>query len=294
MVFFTRKGFPVGAFFTIVQEESRRRKKNKHDKKFLFPILVVNFLFMLSKSEVKYIQSLHQKKFRDNHGVFVAEGPKVVAELIDQHIFPLKKIYAIESWFLENGASLQLKNEQVSIVKDHELEKISFLTTPNQVLAIFGYRSESEFSPNESKVTLMLEEIRDPGNFGTIIRTADWFGINDIVCSVNCVDMYNPKVVQSTMASLGRVNVFYTSLSHVLDKFSHLPLYATALTGQSLNAVEVKKPSFLLIGNEGSGVSPKMLERADKLLTIPGEGGAESLNAAVATGILLYAFTRFR
>lgn len=247
---------------------------------------------MLSKSEVKYIQSLQQKKFRDLHRTFVAEGPKVVEDLVLQQSFDVKKIYAIEEWFMKNAPLLQITNEQVVIVKDYELEKISLLKTPNQVLAIFSQRAEHSFVPETEAITLMLEDIRDPGNFGTIIRTADWFGISDILCSQNCVDLYNPKVVQSTMASLGRVHVHYTDLEAICETFPDIKLYSAVLGGHSLARIKPQRPAFLLIGNEGAGISERMLAKTGERVFIPGDGGAESLNAAVATGILLYAFTR--
>ncbi|RYG34286.1 MAG: RNA methyltransferase [Chitinophagaceae bacterium] len=247
---------------------------------------------MLSKSEVKYIQSLQQKKFRDVHKAFVAEGPKVVGELIQQKTFAVKKIFALEEWFLSNGDSLLWRNEEVVIVKEFELEKISFLSTANQVLAVFSYREDDDFKPLAGKITLMLEDIRDPGNFGTIIRIADWFGVSDVVCSKNCVDMYNPKVVQSTMASLGRVNIHYSPLEDVCRKFPEANVYAAVLGGIPLPEVKVEFPAFLLIGNEGAGLSETMISMASEKISIPGAGGAESLNAAVATGILLYSFTR--
>ncbi|RYY16291.1 MAG: RNA methyltransferase, partial [Chitinophagaceae bacterium] len=195
-------------------------------------------------------------------------------------------------WLLDHGNELSIQSDQVEIIKDFELEKISFLKTPNQVLAVFSHRKETEFKPKQGKVTLMLEDIRDPGNFGTIIRIADWFGIPDLICSRGCVDMYNPKVVQSTMASLGRVNTYYTSLEDVCNKFPDIKLYASVLGGTPVSEVQVGPPAFLLIGNEGAGISDEMITRATEKISIPGYGEAESLNAAVATGILLYAFVR--
>ena len=220
----------------------------------------------------------------------MAEGPKVVSELIMQDVFEVKRIYAVEEWLEEGKKSGRIPGELITVVKDFELEKLSSLTNPHLVLGVFAKRKNEEINIDQERVTLMLENIRDPGNFGTIIRIADWFGIKSIVCSPGCVDMYNTKVVQSTMASLGRVKLHYEKLESVLERFPQTSLYAAALQGKALPSISLKLPAFLLIGNEGSGISEQLLERADERVSIPGEGGAESLNAAVATGILLYAF----
>lgn len=240
---------------------------------------------MLSKAGVKYIQSLQQKKFRELHQCFVAEGPKVVKELLAQRYFPVKEIFALPAW-VENESALFKDDFKVEVVAPHELEKLSALPAPNQVVAVFGYRGQPFILP-ETGLVLALDNIRDPGNFGTILRIADWFGVQQILCSHGCVDVYNPKVVQSTMASLGRVAVHYVSLEEIFEK-SPLKIYAAHLDGDALQQTPSFRDGILLIGNESAGISEALLQYAHKRITIPRIGNAESLNAAVATGILLY------
>jgi TrmH family RNA methyltransferase len=247
---------------------------------------------MFNKTHTKYIQSLHHKKFRDENGVFVAEGPKVVLELLDSREFICEQIFAVENWFSSNEKVLQKYSgmEQL-VVKDFELEKISLLTTPNNVLAVFKKKVTAAPKNIKGKITVVLDTIQDPGNLGTIIRTADWFGIENIICSPACADMYNPKVVQSTMGSLARVNIFYTSLEEWLQQNNGIKKYAAALHGKNINNLKAIKEAIIVIGNEGKGISDAVMHLVDEKITIPKIGEAESLNAAVATGIILAAFS---
>ena len=247
---------------------------------------------MFNKTHTKYIQSLHHKKFRDENDVFIAEGPKVVLELLESREFVCQQLFAIDDW-LSNNEKLLLNYSgmQVFMVKDFELEKISLLTTPNNVLAIFKKKEHAAPVNIQGKVTLVLDTIQDPGNLGTIIRTADWFGIENIICSAACADMYNPKVVQSTMGSLARVNIFYTSLEEWLDENDTIKKYAAALNGKNINTLKSIKEAIIIIGNEGKGISDTVMNLVDEKITIPKIGEAESLNAAVATGIILAAFS---
>jgi TrmH family RNA methyltransferase len=178
---------------------------------------------------------------------------------------------------------------EVFVVKDFELEKISLLTTPNNVLGVFKKKINAEAININGKITLVLDTIQDPGNLGTIIRTADWFGVENIVCSLACADMYNPKVVQSTMGSLARVNIFYTDINVWLGKNKAIKKYAAALNGKNISSLKGVKEGIIIIGNEGKGISPEILNAVDEKITIPKIGEAESLNAAVATGIILAA-----
>ena len=246
---------------------------------------------MFSKSTVKYIQSLQHKKFRDQYHVFVAEGPKVVTELFKSNKFTCKAIYALQNWVtgLDKKTALSMEG-CIEIIEDFELEKIASFSTANKVLAVFEKKMAEQNITTRHKLTLVLDDIRDPGNLGTIIRTADWFGIENIICSENTVDMYNPKVVQSTMASLGRVNVFYTGLEKWINSTAGTIKLAATVNGSFLKEVSHNREAILIIGNESNGISDALLRLADKKITIPGSGSAESLNAAVATGILLYAF----
>lgn len=243
---------------------------------------------MITKSEVKYIQSLGHKKFRDELKQFVAEGSKIVIELLRSPHISLKAIYATEAWWLEN-ASLRkdLPAEMVHEIKDAELERISFLSTPNQVLGIFSQPSLPSGISLKSRISLMLDGIQDPGNMGTIIRIADWFGIQNIIARKDTADVYNPKVVQATMGSIARVNVLYEDLIPFIKDHADIPVYATALDGEPLSSFGKIKEGILLVGNESKGIHQELLDAAKYRITIPRIGQAESLNAAVATGIVL-------
>ena len=243
---------------------------------------------MLNKTHTKYIQSLHHKKFRDENGVFIAEGPKVVLELLESREFVCEQLFAMEEWLKKNERILQKHSGmETFVVKDFELEKISLLATPNNVLAVFKKKEQTIPGSLKAKITLVLDAIQDPGNLGTIIRTADWFGIVHIICSHTCADMYNPKVVQSTMGSLARVNIFYTELEIWLDENKEIKKYAAALNGKNIKDLKAIKEAIIIVGNEGKGVSDTVMNLADEKITISKIGEAESLNAAVATGIIL-------
>jgi RNA methyltransferase, TrmH family len=247
---------------------------------------------MLNKTHTKYIQTLHHKKFRDENEVFIAEGPKVVLELLDSREFVCQQLFAVEEWLVNNQKTLQqYSGTEIFTVKDFELEKISLLTTPNNVLAVFKKKTQSKPVELKGRITLVLDTIQDPGNLGTIIRTADWFGIENIICSAACADMYNPKVVQSTMGSLARVNIFYTDLEKWLNENKGIKKYAAALHGKNINSLTAIKEAIIIIGNEGKGISDAVMNAVDEKITIPKKGEAESLNAAVATGIILAAFS---
>lgn len=238
---------------------------------------------MLSKKEVKYIQSLDHKKNRDEQGCFIAEGPKIVSELIGLIPNQIIHIYAIKEWIEAHNTILQ--NIPVQEVAAYELEKLSQLQTPNQVIA-----TVKQFQPVlpiiKNAFALYLDALQDPGNFGTIIRIADWFGIPHIVCSPGCADVYNPKVVQATMASIARVNIYYDTDKTWLSQ-QQVPIYAAVLHGQSIYEYSNVSEGILIIGNESKGIDETVLQRATEKITIPRKGAAESLNAAVATGIIL-------
>ena len=247
---------------------------------------------MLNKATVKYIQSLQHKKFRDADRLFVAEGHKVVTELLQNRHFTCRHIYALTSWIDQLDPALLSEYQPVMVmVSDIELEKLAAYTTANQVVAVFEQRPRTDFSLKEGWV-LMLDDIQDPGNFGTIIRTADWFGVPQVICSPHTVDQYNPKVVQSTMASLGRVDIQYTDLTAYLPTITDRPVLAATLSGKPLDSFPSTSSGILIIGNESKGISNDCLQRATDTIRIPRIGKAESLNAAVATGILLHALTR--
>ncbi len=242
---------------------------------------------MLSKTHSKYIQSLHHKKSRDEENAFIAEGNKTVAELLTAGNFECKELLATTDWLQQNSGFLQkVFHEVVHEVLPHEMEKISALATPGNVMAVFKKKQPGSFDPKE-KISLLLDTIQDPGNMGTIIRIADWFGIKNIVCSVHCADMYNPKVVQGTMGSLGRVNILYTDIVKWLEENKNIASYAAALNGKPVSEYKGMKEGVIVIGNESKGISNEVMELCSEKITIPKYGEAESLNAAVATGIIL-------
>ncbi len=236
---------------------------------------------MLSKNEVKYIQSLYHKKQRQQEGLFITEGPKLVNELLPSD-FTIKTIYATEQWQATNT----VKSVQVITITEQELARISNLQKPNQVLAVVQ-QSLPNTKPNFSTgLSLALDGIQDPGNLGTIIRIADWFGITQIICSLDTVELYNPKVIQSTMGSFLRTQLWYQDLATTLTT-ANVPVFGALLDGQSIYQIQKPTAGILVIGSEGNGISKDVLSLISHPVTIPRIGGAESLNAAVATGIIV-------
>ena len=233
---------------------------------------------MLSKKVTKDIQSLGLKKFRDESGLFVAEGPKIVEELMQVIPGQIESIFATEDWASAHPS------EKVQLISEEDLQRLSQLKTPNQVVAVL--KQFSPLEPDASGFCLYLDTIQDPGNFGTIIRIADWFGVKNVICSSGCADLYNPKAVQATMASIARVNVFYDQQDQWLFNYEKT-IYAASLHGKPLSSFTATENGILLIGNESKGIREGFLSLAQEKITIQRRGGAESLNAAVATGILL-------
>lgn len=240
---------------------------------------------MLSKQKIKDTQTLGQKKFRQQEGLFIAEGPKLVKELLEANASMVKEVFALKEWISDNEKILV--KITVTEITETELERISQLTTPNKVLAIVRQFDEVKEIITKGKITLALDGIQDPGNLGTIIRTADWFGIVQIVCSNDSADVYNPKVVQATMGSIARVKVVYADLWEWLVEQNDVHIYATTLDGQDVSAVKKIKEGIIIFGNESKGISAETLQLANVRLSIPKKGKAESLNAAVAAGIIL-------
>ncbi|MCK8522189.1 RNA methyltransferase [Aquimarina sp. D1M17] len=242
---------------------------------------------MVSKNQKKLIKSLHQKKYRKQHHLFVAEGKKVINELLDAE-FRLHSLYTVDDSFFKIDPKLQY------VLKEDELKQISFLSTPQTALAVFYIPEEQEIDPKG--ITLVLDDVRDPGNLGTIIRLCDWFGIRELVCSLQTVDCYNPKVIQATMGSISRVNVRYTSvLDFLKSKKSDLMTFGTFMDGDNLYKTDLPKDGIVVMGNEANGISPQVEAFVDKKITIPqfGDGQkTESLNVATATAIVLSEFKR--
>ncbi|MBL0234536.1 MAG: RNA methyltransferase [Chitinophagaceae bacterium] len=239
---------------------------------------------MLSKTRLKYIQTLGQKKFRDSEGLFIAEGPKIVEELLREENVKVKEVLALEEWIETHGSLAKKFN--ITSISSLELERISSLSSPNQVLAVLEQFPVKPVLATKGRFTLALDDIQDPGNMGTIIRLADWYGIDQLVCSTRSADIYNPKVVQSTMGSIARVNCYYTDLETWLGE-QEMNIYAAVLNGRSIQDMPPLKEGIMIIGNESRGISESILKLVNEKLTIPKIGKAESLNAAVATGIIL-------
>lgn len=248
---------------------------------------MINTDTMLSKNEIKDIQSLSLKKKREEAGLFIAEGPKVVQELMTAIPEKVKKIYATREWIQKQA--IKNLNLDIQPVTAEELNRLSNLPTPNGVVAIFQ-QWKTERPVLKDEISLYLDAIQDPGNLGTIIRTGDWFGIKNIICSEGCAEVFSPKVVQSTMGSITRVHVWYDRDGAWLFE-QKVPIIATTLTGQSVYHFPKPDKGVLLLGNESYGVRKEFLTAATSQVTIPKKGGAESLNVAVATGILLSCLT---
>jgi TrmH family RNA methyltransferase len=240
---------------------------------------------MVSKNQIKLISSLHQKKYRIAHQLFIAEGVKGINELLQSN-FELEHLYVTIDEFKS------VSTTQKTVISDADLKKISALTTPNTCLAVFKIPKEK---PVLNKgLIVALDTIRDPGNMGTILRLCDWFGINQVVCSKETVDLYNPKVVQATMGSIARVNVNYLNLKDFLETTS-LPIYGTFMDGEDLYNSEITNEGIIILGNEANGISKEIEALVTKRITIPRFGNlqqTESLNVATATAIVLSEFKR--
>ena len=247
---------------------------------------------MIGKNTIKWVHSLEMKKNRKREHLFVAEGPKVVGDLL-AHYRP-RAVFATAEW---NGRASLPSYVTPETVSDDELRRLSFLQHPQQVIAVLEMDDDVSISVSPERLSLVLDGVQDPGNLGTIIRIADWFGIDNIVCSPDTADAYNPKVVQATMGSLARVNVSYTPLLPFLTSLpADMPIYGTLLNGSDIYASELSSRGIIIMGNEGNGISSEVRALVSKPLLIPNfrQGGdcAESLNVAVATAITCAEFCR--
>lgn len=242
---------------------------------------IIKLTAMLTKSQIKYIQSLGHKKFRDEESLFIVEGPRILEEWLNDKKVAFQAIYALQEWIDRNPHANAIP------VTEAELEKISQLKQPHEVLAVVKKWTARQPDTSGEKWILALDTIQDPGNMGTIIRIADWFGVEHIICQKDGVDVYNPKVVQGTMGSLARVNIVYDDLAEWLKQHRDLRVYAADLEGQDVKRADAAKKGVLVIGNEARGICDAVMQLVNVRVTIPRKGGAESLNAAVATGILL-------
>ena len=234
---------------------------------------------MISINQKKFVNSLKQKKFRTQYNCFLVEGVKMVDELLLSN-YEVEHLFATATW-KENNSTVNCIE-----ISEKELNSITSLKTPNEVLAVVKQK-ETCLTDLSSQLTIALDQIQDPGNLGTIIRTADWFGVQNIICSEDSVEKYNPKVIQATMGSFFRVNVKYSNLKEFFSSNSELRVYGSLLEGKNVYEKQLKpEGSVLLMGNESKGISKDLLPLITEEITIPSFGNAESLNVAVATAIL--------
>lgn len=240
---------------------------------------------MISKNQIKLITGLHQKKYRQLNQLFIAEGEKVISELI-------KAGYLLEYLYTTENNAVFASNPQKTLLTDAELKKISCLTTANTCLAVFKIPAQRSISAVGLKV--VLDGVQDPGNLGTIIRLCDWYGVSDLICSLNTVDLYNPKVVQATMGSMARVAVSYCDLESYVRQVT-VPVFGAFMEGETIYKQRLPENAVLIFGNEGNGISTTVEELVTKKISIPRFGSlqkTESLNVASAAAIFLSEFKR--
>lgn len=255
-----------------------------------------NYIFkMISQNKIKLINSLNKKKFRDQNRLFIAEGEKLVFELLHSKI-KVNEIFMRDDWQPSDNVPSEIACNKVEA---QQLKKITQLNTSPPIIALCEIPQNSmEANEWQHGLTLALDDVQDPGNLGTIIRLADWFGIAHIVCSQHTADAYNPKVVQATMGAIARVELHYTNLEAFLAAQSknNIPIYGTFLDGDNIYTQELSKYGIIVMGNEGKGISPTIAQRINKKLLIPSfssnETHSESLNVSMATGIVLSEFKR--
>ena len=245
----------------------------------------------ITKSEIKTVLSLHTAHGRKKAQLFLVEGPKLVEELLGSD-YEISLLLVNEKWLQKNPDFENKRNTR--LLSDHQLQKLSLFSASNQVMAVVGYQEYPPLKISDDELILVLDTIQDPGNLGTIIRTAEWFGIKQIVCSKETADAFNPKTVQASMGSVFRIRIHYTDLVNFLQSYSQMPVYGSLLSGDPIYDLNLSKAGFLIIGNESKGISPDLQKLITQALYIPKHesSSTESLNASVACGILLSAFTK--
>lgn len=258
-------------------------------------------IIKISKQKLRLIASLKQKKIRKETGLFVAEGSKCVNDTLGS--FNLEMLVASNYW-LENHLNTDVYtkqdyNDYIFSASPEELKRMSSLSTPPEVIAVFRQQTidfDTWQNGINDRITLLLDGIQDPGNLGTIIRTADWFGVHYIAASHTTVDLFNAKTVQATMGATSRVKMIYSDLDNIIDSHNNLPVYGTLLDGQDIYSTEIENKGFIIFGSEGHGISESLRRRVTQSLLIPsyppGESTSESLNVAVATAVTLAEFRR--
>jgi RNA methyltransferase, TrmH family len=245
---------------------------------------------MLSQNKIKYLTALQSKKIRQKYNIFFAEGDKICLEIIKNDNIKIEEIFALPNWIQKNIEFLKPFRDRLIEISEAELKKISCLSTPNQVLIsahIPNFQLDKMLINND--LSLYLDGIQDPGNMGTILRTADWFGIKNVFCSDTCVDIFNPKVIQASMGAFLRIKSQEVDLQQLISE--GLPVYGALLEGNNIFEEKLSTRGIIVIGSEGKGISDTILPLLTHTIKIPAYGnGAESLNAAVATGIICAAF----
>lgn len=244
-------------------------------------------MMMISKTTLKYVNSLQLKKNRQEEGLFLVEGAKSVLELLDSD-FEIVSLFLADTFSHKNSSVL--KKHEYQVASEAELSKMSSFENNNAGLAVVK-KKENQLLNQFQAPTLVLDGIKDPGNLGTIIRIADWYGFNQIVCSADCVEFYNPKVISATMGSFCRVNIFYTDISVFLSDKKQA-VYGAFLGGDNIHETNFEPNGIIIIGNESFGISDEIEKKITQKITIPRFGNAESLNAGIATGIFLDNFRR--
>ena len=245
---------------------------------------------MLSKNTVKFIKSLHQKKYRLESGKFFVEGEKSVVEVL-QSSFTVDLLLVTQEFATKHAALLSGKAFEVLFVTPNQLEQLGQYQSNDAALAVVQMKSNQAFLPEKGELILALDEVRDPGNLGTIIRIADWYGIKNLIFSTHTAEFYNPKVIQSSMGSFTRVQFYYGDLAQAFQEWK-LPVYGAFLEGESIHELTNPTPGVLLLGNESQGISKEVEKWVSSKITIPSFGKAESLNVAIATAIFCDNFKR--
>ncbi|MFH1454918.1 MAG: RNA methyltransferase [bacterium] len=240
---------------------------------------------MFTKNQAKLIKSLQDKKNRVELGLFLVEGGKSIIELLNSD-FKIDFILTTTEFFDKYGEKIREKSKSYEIVDQFDLEKIGTFETNNSALAVVKQKVNKQFEIKKDEIVLALDEIKDPGNLGTIIRIADWYEIKNIVASKESVDFYNPKVITATKGSFSRVNIFYTDLKDFLSK-QKVPVFGTFLNGENIHKTKFPSSGILVMGNESNGINKEIEKSITKKITIPAYGKAESLNVAIATAIIL-------
>lgn len=257
---------------------------------------------MITNNQIKFIRSLEQKKIRIDQGLFIAEGKKIVNEILNSSL-KIRSLFATRDF---NSLTIKGSEFENYEIDEKELERISFLSAPNEVLCVVEIPNhEIVFSELKQKLSLFLDNIKDPGNLGNIIRIADWFGIENIFCSMQCVDAYNPKVVQATMGSIARIKIFYVGGEHFIGELKKaLPstplqkekgvykIFASTLKGKNIYNETLSKNGLIILGNESEGISENLIRLASERISIPPFGMAESLNVSASAAVICSEFRR--